>query len=241
LHIIRPMPTAKLKLEKSLMTYRLNFGAVSTLYSTIWLIEGQRENILVDAGCDAAFAARLGYQAETITDPRNALKQRGLSPDDIDILILTHMHFDHIGYISYFTNARILVQRKEYEFAMNPHPFFAGGYPREVYGHLKNYELIAGDAEITEGLRLLHTPGHTPGGQSVEIATEKGQAIICGLCTIVENFQPPEETNFPFAVIPPGSHTNVMEAYDSLLRIQKRADIAIPLHDPVFCQRNKIP
>ncbi len=241
MHRIHPIPIARLSLDKSLMTYRRGFGQTQEVFPTIWLIEGPKEIVLVDAGCDARLAKKKGYAAEQISLPAQALRESGLSPADVDLLILTHLHFDHVGFAQIFEKATVLVQRAEYTFAMQPHPVFAGGYAEPLLSGLRKLDLLDGDTEITAGVRVLATPGHTPGGQSVAVATEKGDVVICGLCTVVENLQPPISAVQPFPVIPPGIHTNVMEAYDSLVRIQQMADLAVPLHDRLFCSRAVLP
>jgi len=84
------------------------------------------------------------------------------------------------------------VQKAEIEFARNPHVTQARYYDKELIEGL-NFEIIDGDRQIIDGIRVLLTPGHTPGGQSVAIETPKGTAIITGFCCTRENFEPPEE------------------------------------------------
>ena len=241
MHVIRPFPIAKLVLEKSLLTYRMNFGQPQDVYPTMWFIEGPKEKIVVDTGTDAKTAARLGFRAEQISNPGEALSRIGLQPDDIDVLILTHMHFDHMEFAKQFSRARIVVQRSEYESAINPHPLLARGYMRETFPDSSRFVLVEGDSEIVDGVRVLLTPGHTPGCQSVAVKTDRGTVVICGLCTIHENLFPKEEVSKLFPVITPGIHTNVLEAYDSLMLIKRLADIALPLHDATYSFKEVIP
>lgn len=241
MNIIRPFPIAKLAIEKSLMTYRMNFGQLQDLYATMWLIEGPKEKILVDTGGEAETNCRLGFPSEQISYPDKALARIGLRTNDIDIIILTHMHFDHVEFARYFSRAKIMVQRAEYDLAMNPHPWLARGYIKDMFSDLKNFELIEGDVDVTKGVKILYTPGHTLGSQSVAVTTDKGKAIICGLCTIRDNFDPPANVASDFPVIPPGVHTNVLESYDSLALIKELADIVIPPHDAYYCLKQTIP
>jgi len=80
------------------------------------------------------------------------------------------------------------------------------------------------------------TPGHSPGGQSVAIETEKGTAVITGFCCINQNFV---EGGWPVAV--PGVHTNATQAYDSMLKVKEIADIIIPVHESTFAKKEMIP
>ena len=168
------------------------------------------------------------------------MSKLGIGPDDIDLVILTHLHFDHVAGAHQFPKARLLIQRDELEFAKNPHPAAASAYSREFFEGL-NFEVISGDTRICEEVSTLSTPGHSPGGQSVSIKTAQGTAIIASLCTIWENFKPTSPMKETTPVIAPGIHTNHLDAYDSLLRIKDMADIVVPLHDPEFQQKSSIP
>ncbi len=77
--------------------------------------------------------------------------------------------------------------------------------------------------EIMPGISVLHTPAHTPGGK----------AAITGFCVIMENFEPPVAVKaMEMDVIPPGTHVNVVESYDLMLKVKAIADLLIPLHEP---------
>jgi len=154
----------------------------------------------------------------------------GVNFNDIGLVILTHLHPDHVAEASRFTKAKFLIQKDELEFARNPHPAVASGYVQEFFKEL-NFMVLSGDKKICDGLSVIKTPGHTEGGQSVCIETTKGIVIISGLCTIRENFEPPPPVSDTMSVIFPTIHTNVLEAYDSLMKIKKIADILLPLHD----------
>ncbi len=236
-----PLPVMKLTLDKSLMTYFMNFGTPQDLYSNMWFIEGPKKKIIVDTGADAKTIARHGFPSEQINYPDDALAKVGLKFKDVDILILTQMHLDHVEYARHFTSAKVFVQKREYEFAMNPHPVMAGVYVKDMFADLKNMELVDGDTEIAEGVKVLLTPGHTPGSQSVEVVSDKGTIILSGLCTIKDNFYPPGELKDLMPIITPGIHTNTMQAFDSMMWIKEKANLAIPLHDIEYNFKASIP
>jgi hypothetical protein len=73
------------------------------------------------------------------------------------------------------------------------------------------------------------------------VETENGEVVICGLCGIQDNLYPPAEKAAMFPVIPPGIHTDVMQAYDSLSLIKSRSKLVISLHDPTVCLKDEIP
>jgi glyoxylase-like metal-dependent hydrolase (beta-lactamase superfamily II) len=96
--------------------------------------------------------------------------------------------------------------------------------------------------EIVPGLRVIHTPAHTEGGLTVLVDTQAGLAAITGFCVIMENLIPPREVRaMEMEVIPPGTHVNVYEAYDQLIRVRDLADILLPLHEPSFAATDGFP
>ena len=237
--IIHPIPLYQIKGYTSMMTYLTNLGQQDTRVNYVWYIEGAREKILVDAGGTVESHARFaGTQPVEIQTLDQGLDKLGLGFSDIDLIILTHLHFDHVAQARRFPKAKLLIQRDELQFAQNPHPAAAWPYWKEFFDGL-NFEVISGDTKISDEVSVISTPGHTPGGQSVTVKTTQGMAIIAGLCTIRDNFEPPPPITTP--VITPGIHTNVLDAYDSVLRIKEMADIVIPLHDPEFLGRGSIP
>ena len=108
-----------------------------------------------------------------------SLAELDLSPEDIDTVVFSHLHFDHAGGATTrdkqgnlkptFPNARYVAQRVEWEAAVGNAPELKGSYPLENLLPLKEanqLELIEGEAEIVPGLRGWPTPGHTKGHHS---------------------------------------------------------------------------
>lgn len=113
-----------------------------------------------------------------------ALRRHDVDPSDIRWVINSHLHFDHCGQNAVFPHAPFYLQQAEYE---NRNAY---GTPRawlEFAG--AQFELLDGDRELMPGVRVLTTPGHTLGHQSVEIDTSDGTAVITGdACWTVEMF-----------------------------------------------------
>ncbi len=131
--------------------------------------------ILVDTG--------VGWPTELVKEWRvvnrhaaDALAEHDLSPADVRIVINSHLHFDHCGQNTVFRHAPFYVQRKELDRARRQEKTtvewfdFAGA----------RFELLDGDAEIAEGVRVVATPGHTVGHQSVLVDTPDGSAVMIG-------------------------------------------------------------
>ena len=238
---IYPLPLLKLKSPKGIVTYLVDMAEPLETYASIWYIEGTKETILVDAGGSAETMIRRGHSAERISSPVDALKRVGITPEEINIIICTHLHNDHMELGRLYKNAKFIIQKKEMEANSNPHSLEAPRcVPKSLLEGL-DFQVVDGDAKIVEGVSVLSTPGHTRGGQSVVVDTAKGKVVISGLCTIRDNFDPPEPIRNLMPVIPPGIHLDAREAFDSLMKIKQEADIIVPLHEAEFASQNTIP
>ena len=201
-----------------------------------FLIEGAPKKILVDTGSWADLMKKYwpgkGVDFQTLEE---ALGKEGLTFDDIEIIIQTHLHHDHCGYTSQFKNADVYVQEEEWIFSKAPHPLQAQYYPPELFEGWK-VRLIRGDYEIYPGISILHTPGHTPGTQSVAVNTKEGKAVIPGFCCTFDTFEEPAKVlpeGHPFAhweVFSPSIATDLNQAYNSTLRMKTIADVLLPCH-----------
>jgi N-acyl homoserine lactone hydrolase len=125
--------------------------------------------VLVDTG--------VGGPDQTLTDWRvvnrsvaEALAEVDMTPGDIDLVINTHLHFDHCGQNAVFRHAPIYVQRAELDRARRESPELADWFDFTD----ARFELLDGDAEVVRGLSVLATPGHTVGHQSVLVGGEDG-------------------------------------------------------------------
>ena len=244
-YVIHPIPLETIGgFAKPKMTYPFNWGQTVSMGVYVWYLEGPRENIIVDVGIAPERLLTRGYTVEPIQTLDQGLKKMGLGVGDIDFVIVTHSHHDHIALAHKFPKAKFIIQRAELEFARDPHPLFRAIHPKDLPELIEglHFEVVEGDTKFDEGIDLLHTPGHTPGGQSVAVKTARGTAIITGWCCIQENFDPPteiRETGLP--VIPPGIHTDLIEAYRSVARVESLADLVIPVHELGLVHRATIP
>ena len=97
-----------------------------------------------------------------------AARRAGDRPEDVDTLILTHLHFDHYLNARQFPRARIVVNRRDFEFVLSPANRRAmprSGFPRAVFGWLVDeamrLELVEGEREVLPGVRVIETGGHS--------------------------------------------------------------------------------
>lgn len=168
-----------------------------------------------------------------ILEFEDALATVDLKPEEISLIIHTHLHNDHCENDYKCTNAEVIVQKIEYDFLKDPHPVDHRYYP-DILDEVNVVE-VDGDAHIADGIDVILSPGHTVGGQSVAVNTSEGKAVITGFCC--------NDKNFPSAgpAIAPGVHINLADAYDSIQKIKSMADILLPLHDLSIGKRKTIP
>jgi glyoxylase-like metal-dependent hydrolase (beta-lactamase superfamily II) len=152
-----------------------------------FLVRSSGRTILIDTGMGDKLANMPG--GELLSN----LRALGAGPDDIDAVVNTHLHFDHCGwncverdgaYVPTFPRAEYWIARPEWDFWTQPDILAEEG------PHLKTdvlplkdsaqLRLVDGEAAVTAELRLLPTPGHTPGHCSVAIASAGEHALILG-------------------------------------------------------------
>lgn len=163
-------------------------GAIQRDPIHCWLVRGGGKNILVDSGMAevATITERLKVKGwgggHAVLN--KALAAEGLTPDDIDFVVLTHMHFDHADNLDLFPNACVVVQRSELLAAVDPVPSQRVFYWKSTINNLlarkrpAQLRLVEGDTELFPGLNLLFVPSHTEGMQVVIVNTTKGRAAI---------------------------------------------------------------
>lgn len=158
---------------------------------TCLLVETGKQNILIETGVGDKFAPKyadiygVDHSAASLPDE---LKRRDLSPEDITIVINTHLHFDHCGWntrregaklVPTFPRARYFVQRGEWEHAMNPTERDRASYVEEFFAAAEaQTEFLDGDAELLDGIRVEVLPGHTRNMQGVRIRSEGEQVYF---------------------------------------------------------------
>jgi len=242
-YVIHPIPLMKVQFPKSKMTYLMNFGQTIPIAIYIWYLEGGEKNIIVDAGIAPERLVQRGYKVEPVQTLTQGLSRVGITASDVDLIVLTHLHHDHFHLAPQFPKAELIVQRSELEFARNPHPMIARMWPADYSELLAGlqFSVVEGGTRIDEGIELLLTPGHSAGSQSVAVDTNQGKAVIAGFCSIRENFEPPPAIRGKIPLIAPGINLNALQAYESVERVKRIADIIVPLHEADLLNKETIP
>jgi glyoxylase-like metal-dependent hydrolase (beta-lactamase superfamily II) len=153
-----------------------------TLAMNCLLIQAGGKRILVETGAGDKMNQKVreiyGLDGPFLAE---GLRGYGFRPEDIDIVVNTHLHFDHCGgntrtekdkVVPTFPNARYIVQRGEFEHAMHPNERDRASYFPENYQPIEaagKYQLLDGDGEIAPGVEVIRLPGHTAHMQGVKL------------------------------------------------------------------------
>lgn len=212
-----------------------NHDAPHAMDYFIWLLRRGSQTILVDTGYDEKEAKARGRPI--LLDPRAALAPFGLTAEDIDQVIVTHLHYDHAGGLHLFPNATLHIQAAEMAFATGPcmcHDTvrmpFTGTHVCEAVQRLYAGKVIFydGDGEVSDGVSLHCIGGHSRGLQAVRVRTDAGWLVLASdAAHFYENLQ--ARKPFPIVV----DLQNMLDGFDTLERLASSPDLIIPGHDPL--------
>jgi glyoxylase-like metal-dependent hydrolase (beta-lactamase superfamily II) len=209
----------------------------------VWAVVGSSRVFLVDTGFTAETAAR--RKRQFLRCPIESLREVGLEPDSITDVVLTHLHYDHVGNFHKLPNARFHLQEREMAFATGRHmryPFFGHGFELEdVLGMVRlnfrrRVEFYDGDGELAPGVTLHLAPGHTAGLQVVRVHTRRGNVVLASDSShFYENLQ----SNRPFvAAVDLGA---VLDSFRKVERLAESRRHIVPGHDPLVMRRYSSP
>jgi glyoxylase-like metal-dependent hydrolase (beta-lactamase superfamily II) len=206
----------------------------------VWLIEEAGRLILVDTGLGDIheiasinhrrgpdFAGRKLEQHDLV----DGLARHGVTPQDIDLVLLTHLHFDHVGNNQLFPRARFIAQRVELSYALCPPPFSLMYWPE--YAHktrdvLDRVEPIDGDRPISRDVKVVRIGGHSPGCMVVVVETEVGR--VCLTSDVMYSYRNLQHD------WPTGIYWSLPELLAGYSRIRELADVVVPEHDWEFLE-----
>jgi glyoxylase-like metal-dependent hydrolase (beta-lactamase superfamily II) len=200
-----------------------------------WVVVGPDRLLLVDTGFTAEVAAR--RKRTFLRCPIESLRLLDIDADAVTDVVLTHLHYDHVGNFHKLPHARFHLQEKELAFATGRHiryPYFAHGFEEEdIVGVVRlnfrqRLELYNGDVELAPGLTLHFAPGHTAGLQVVRVNTQRGYVVLASDSShYYENLQ----TNRPFIAVVDIAAT--LDAFRTVERLATSSRHIIPGHDPL--------
>ena len=208
-----------------------------------WVVVGPDRIFLVDTGFTAETAAR--RKRQFLRCPIESLRHLRIEPGEVTDVILTHLHYDHVGNFHKLPNAHFHLQEREIAFATGRqarYPYFGHGFEVEdIVGMVRlnfarRVEMYNGDVELAPGVTLHFAPGHTAGLQVVRVHTQRGNVVLASDAShYYENIQ----TSRPFIAI-----VDIADTLDSFRKIERLADSShhiIPGHDPLVMQQYPAP
>ena len=212
-----------------------NHDAAHAMDYFIWLLKRGSQVILVDTGYDTDEAEARGRPIRL--DPVTALAPFNLRPEDVDDIIVTHLHYDHAGGLHLFPNARLHLQAAEMAFATGPcmchdvlrMPFTAAhvceAVTRLYSGKLTFYD---GDAEVAEGVTVHCIGGHSRGLQCVRVKTQAGWLV---LASDASHFYENVFARKPFPIVV--DLQNMLDGFARLEQLASAPGLIVPGHDPL--------
>jgi glyoxylase-like metal-dependent hydrolase (beta-lactamase superfamily II) len=196
-----------------------------------FLVEGGATPLLIDTGMADTERASTYHHPESRQPEGMAIHEQlaaiGYRPEDIGIVVLTHMHWDHVYNMEKFTKAKFFAHEREVAFALDPIPLYYKSYEHPALGIRRPFEgieiaRVRGETEIVPGVRVFESFGHSPGHMSVEVDTAEGQYLCVGDSVFVmANLDPVPEMHYD--ITPPGRFYNIVETWDSIMKQKARA------------------
>lgn len=204
-----------------------------------WVVRSQERLVLVDTGFDAEIAAK--RKRTFVREPREGLRALGIDPAQVEQIIITHLHNDHVGTFYDFPNAVLHLQDEEMAYATGRymrHHTLARPYEIEhVVGVVrlvfKNRVVFHnGDEDVFPGISVHLIGGHTAGLQAVRVRTQRGWVVLASdAAHFYENIEGRR-------LFPTVFHLGAMaDGYEKLNRLADSPRHVIPGHDPEVLRR----
>jgi glyoxylase-like metal-dependent hydrolase (beta-lactamase superfamily II) len=212
-----------------------------TMANYFWMVRDPDRILLVDTGFSVATARKRARALEI--EPLEALRLLGVEPQDVDHVIMSHMHFDHIGNIGSFPNATMSVAQAEYDFwtsAIAQKPLFDWVVEEdEIRAVTQLHEdgrlhLIGNEVEeLFRGIRVAVVGGHTEGSLIVDVETAGGRTVLASDAVHLYEELEKDWPYFIFANLP-----DMYRAFDRLRATALEPGVTvIPGHDPEVAAR----
>lgn len=205
----------------------------------VWAIVGDQATWIVDTGFGIADAERRGRRLVRTTT--EALAMIGIDAATITDVILTHLHYDHVGGFEQFPAARFHLQDREMAYATGRlmtrpvfnHPFTAEHVANLVLEvHRSRVVFHDGEAPIAPGISVHLVGGHTAGLQIVRVSTGSGWLVLASdACHYYENI----EASRPFPVVV--DVAAMVAGWETAYRLASCPELVIPGHDPEVLRR----
>lgn len=177
------LDSGTLVIDRSQLLWNVDCGTPVRFPVYSALIEHETGLYLYDTGFDLdhvnrALPFELPRQEPSQTLPEQ-LARCGVEPGDVDYVVNSHLHFDHVGGNKHLTEATTVLHKQELRHGRVPEPFERLGYSDPSFDHASaKYELLEGDVRLADGLWLYETPGHTAGHYSMLVELEDSRSML---------------------------------------------------------------
>ena len=211
-----------------------------------WLARNEHRTILVDCGYSRDRAKEKGryQQNRPNNDALETLSYLGVRPDDVDHVVLSHMHKDHVGNVNRFPNATFSMAREEFDFWTGPYgarelpatsvDFDEVGLVKDLLGE-DRLHLVDGSETLFPGIRVTRLGGHTPGQMMTQVTGTSGQVV---LASDAVHFYEELEADRPFWFF--CDLVATYRTYDILRDLNARpGTTVVPGHDPAVMRKFK--
>jgi glyoxylase-like metal-dependent hydrolase (beta-lactamase superfamily II) len=222
--------------------YRESSHEPLTLNFYVWLVLGASHPVLVDAGCLRDEAAGRGIRQ--YVSPATMVERMGVKAEDVPLVVVSHLHWDHWAGHAAFPNAEFWIQRDEIAFWTGPagrHDVYRALASPASLGELvtlnyaRRVRVLEGDREVLPGLRVHRVGGHTAGLQVVSVDTARGPVV---LTSDASHFYRNIERRQPVQII-----TNLPEmlaAFETIETLAGRDGAIVAGHDPLVGERFEV-
>jgi glyoxylase-like metal-dependent hydrolase (beta-lactamase superfamily II) len=235
---VKALTRGTINTDKSIVTARQGMGERIDVVSTVYYLTDGDRNVLIDTGYgDPEFVqSEFGlFEVDPADSLPELLDREAVPPEEIDTVVLSHLHWDHAGNVDVFDNesTEIMVHRDEFQYAVAPPDIHETAFLSPNRGYEPSWDnvsfsFIEGDSEIYPGLTAIETPGHSPAHLSFIVNSNgREMGLPIDLFPLYENIEGTDDVEH----VPPGC-VNVREWWHSARRFSELADDIIPSHDP---------
>ncbi len=245
---IRPLHCGTITQPKTFYLYWGGFQELISVPSFAWLIEGGSKNVLVDT----SFAHGLQYEENLRPAKRTEeqqldarLAKAGLKPEDVDIVLYTNLHWDHVGNCALFPKAHHIAWREEMRYSMAPlgmeSLFYespvppANTHPKWLTSGIR-LDPVEREVEVIPGVTYFPTPGMTIGGCSVKVETSDGVYVISNdVISLDESI----EIGMPHGYV--FDHEDAIHSLNTIIRTASGPKHVLPGHSVQVLERETYP
>jgi glyoxylase-like metal-dependent hydrolase (beta-lactamase superfamily II) len=209
-----------------------------------WVARNRSRTVLIDSGYDRDASAKEGRYVsnEPNRDPLEVLALLEIGPEDVDHVVISHMHHDHVGNLHRFPRATFSISRQEYDFCAGPlarRELFTKLFDARAIAFLETLradgrlQMVDGTQSPYPGIHAIWVGGHSPGQLITQISTERGQVVLASDSI---HFYEELDSDRPFWVF-----TDLEQMYRGYERLRELAarpgTTVVPGHDPEVMRR----